>query len=452
MKTRHLALCFILSSLLSGACTFRDRSYAALEEATAYLNKGWYQRALGSYTKILKSQPDSAAAHYGRGKALEGLGKNAEACEEIQSALKIDSANADYFIELGNTFKSRHLPQNAVEAYNQALKIKPDLVSPLTNRGTAYLDLKEYALARDDLTHAIKLNPHDPSYFALRGNANIGLKDYKQALTDYSEALKLSPDWPDYLCCKAITESLLKQYLSAIQDFEACLAKNPKHGRALNGLAATCMLTGNYPRAITCYTKAIKELPREQMTYLMRGNAYFALGKYDEALADYDSALRVDPDDPSPAIHRGICKLAKQRPLSATGDFEEWFERSHFEGRNVGLVAAFCHVAYELANNQRNADLILSQAENHCPVDSWDYRVVLYLQGRMAAVDFFNQLNQRPVEESTWTYCALGLDAIAGGRKAEARKYLEWVVKNGSRADQTWKLAELYLSNLRQKD
>ncbi len=84
----------------------------------------------------------------------------------------------------------------AVDDFNEAVRIKPDLGEGYVNRGAAALGQHRYAESMVDLNKGIALGASEPAKaYYNRALAYEGLDDAKAAYFDYQKALELSPDW-----------------------------------------------------------------------------------------------------------------------------------------------------------------------------------------------------------------------------------------------------------------
>ena len=84
----------------------------------------------------------------------------------------------------------------AIEEYNKAIKLNPNLAGAYNNRGFAYHNLKEYEKAIKDYNKAIELNPNLTDAYNNRGVAYYNLEEYEKAIKDYNKAIELDPNLP----------------------------------------------------------------------------------------------------------------------------------------------------------------------------------------------------------------------------------------------------------------
>jgi tetratricopeptide (TPR) repeat protein len=87
--------------------------------------------------------------------------------------------------------------QAALNDFDQALRIEPELAEAIVDRGAALLAGGHDAEAVAEITRGLVLNPTQPekAYYN-RALAEERLGDVKSAYFDYLKAADLKPDWP----------------------------------------------------------------------------------------------------------------------------------------------------------------------------------------------------------------------------------------------------------------
>jgi len=84
---------------------------------------------------------------------------------------------------------------DAIDHYNKAIGMRPDMHLPYCGRGLAYHHLGQYRRAMEDYNQALSLQPDYAEAYYNRGNAYDELGKYHQAIEDYNEAIRLKPDY-----------------------------------------------------------------------------------------------------------------------------------------------------------------------------------------------------------------------------------------------------------------
>jgi tetratricopeptide (TPR) repeat protein len=79
----------------------------------------------------------------------------------------------------------------AIEDYNEALRIAPDDANAHINRGIAYYNLGKYRRAIEDYDEALRLDPGDAIAYYNRGLAYENRGEHARAIMDFARALRL---------------------------------------------------------------------------------------------------------------------------------------------------------------------------------------------------------------------------------------------------------------------
>ena len=234
----------------------KDKADLLNARGSAYAGKG-------SYDLALKDQTDSAAASEnafakinaltGKGRALEGLGRPADAVAAYTEA--IGAAGTDYFAQL-----------NLIDTY--------------LYRGRLYASQGKTDLAKADFNSVIKLAP-----------------DFSQEAK--SELAKLSappatPKTAEQWAADGRRAANEKKWDEAIADFGECIklvAAPPCY--ALRGVVQG--LKGDTTASRADFDKAVSLAPNEPMIYFLRGQMNAQLGNKAAAVSDFRTVLKLVP-------------------------------------------------------------------------------------------------------------------------------------------------------------
>jgi len=101
---------------------------------------------------------------------------------------------AEYWVNLGYYYGVAGLYKDAIEAFKQAIRIKPDYADAHYNLGVAYGGLGMYKEEIKAYKQAIRIKPdHAGAHYNL-GVAYVGLGMYKEAVEAYKQAIRIKPD------------------------------------------------------------------------------------------------------------------------------------------------------------------------------------------------------------------------------------------------------------------
>ena len=165
--------------------------------------------------------------------ALPGLRAFGEATATYTAAAQrykprpVPQKTKEQCVDDGIAFYDAGKYKEAIEAYNNAIRLDPNYAIAYNNRGNTYDDLKEYAKAIEDYNRAIDLNPRLAEAYFNRGNTYRDLKEYTKAIEDYNRAIDLNPRYAYAYYGRGLIYYYLNDYQRAIQDFDYALQLDP---------------------------------------------------------------------------------------------------------------------------------------------------------------------------------------------------------------------------------
>ena len=211
--------------------------------------------------------------------------------------------------------------KEAINDYNEAIKLDPQSAHAYYNRGTAYYALKQYQDAINDYDEAIELNPQSANAYNNRGNLYCALKRYQEAVNDYNEVIKLNPQSADAYNNRGTVRSELQQYPEAINNYNKAIELNPQSANAYYNRGLAYSELQRYQEAINDYNKAIELDPQYADAYNNRGGAHHALGEYQKAINDCDKVIELNPQYANVYYNRGTAHLCLEQYQEALTDF-----------------------------------------------------------------------------------------------------------------------------------
>jgi tetratricopeptide (TPR) repeat protein len=174
---------------------------------------------------------------------------------------------ANEWFEEGRAFLNQSNYDDAILAFDKAIKLEPQYIDAWKGKGSAYLRQEEYAEAVKAFDKAIELDPQLPLVWSNKGYALLRLGRYDEALQAYDKAIELDPEY----------------------------------GGGWDGKGHVLCYQGKYDGAIQAYDKAIelyllaKEESLAANAWNSKGVAFSGLGRNDEAIKAYGEAIKLDP-------------------------------------------------------------------------------------------------------------------------------------------------------------
>ena len=179
---------------------------------------------------------------------------------------------AAFLIQDGNELFGRGRFEDAVAAYDSALRIDHDNRDALYNRGNALFSLRRFADALASYDEVLHLHPGDAKAHNNRGNALRELCRLHEALDSYDRALQSAAGYADdpgaaaralspseeaqrsddrartigTLCNRAVVLTDLRRPMEALETYARVLAINPDHVEAHFDSALCRLLAGDF--------------------------------------------------------------------------------------------------------------------------------------------------------------------------------------------------------------
>ncbi len=222
-------------------------------------------------------------------------------------------SDINQWIEYGNQLYRQKKFAAAEIAFEQAIKLQPDLLVSHYGRGLAVLeDRPEDALA--SFNQAIELVPKDSRanfyyLWSYQSQALSILGRYDQALSSILKAIELEPKDILLLNDRANILMGLGKYAEVISIHDRIMAQDRKNrvwSMINRGIAK--FEIGDIKGAISDYDTSIKIDPRGWSTYHNRGNAKYKIGDNAGAINDYSQAINLNPNFAVTYAARGLVK------------------------------------------------------------------------------------------------------------------------------------------------
>ena len=218
------------------------------------------EREWRSVTDLL---PHWAAAWYGLGNVLDGLGKSGEALGCFQKALALKPGAVEARNGLGLALASQGKTSDAVREYQAALRQKPDFAEARVNLGLALAKEGKLNEAMSEYRAALRANSNSVAAHINLGNALAAQND-REALAHYADAARLKPDLAEahYLCGMELTKA------------------------------------GRFGEAIAPLQRAVQLQPNFAEGHFNLGVALAKQQRFREAAAEFEATLQLDPRNP----------------------------------------------------------------------------------------------------------------------------------------------------------
>jgi len=348
--TRDKALASLVKSLvmqgkfeavLAEAGNAPDDLPAALARGNAFLGLGKGEEAKQAFEAARKLSPDHPDA-------LIGLARHATLSRDVQLATRYadeatarNPANADAWQFKADLLRAQNKAEEALAAYEEALKIKPNAAPALIARAGIEIGMGKYDAARASLEAARKA-----------GSATI-IGIYTQALLEYREGKhaaaleqlqRILRSAPDHMPSQLLAGSA-HYALGATQQAEVHLKtyldNHPKDINARKLYAAVLLKNGDAKRAQAVASEALKDAPQDAQLLAIAGESSWQSKDLPAASDYFKKASAIAPQDAMIRASLGKTKLGQGDSDAAIAEFEKAYALDKKDQTGAALVLSY---------------------------------------------------------------------------------------------------------------
>ena len=134
-----------------------------------------------------------------------------------------------WYITQGILARNKGNYKAAIDFYNKAQQINPNIDLIYLNRGFAKVKIEDFQGALKDYNKAIEINPQFAEAYMNRGTLKGGFfEDYSGSINDLNKALSINPELADAYEGRGIAQLLIGKNEKACDDFKKALSFNNK--------------------------------------------------------------------------------------------------------------------------------------------------------------------------------------------------------------------------------
>jgi len=293
-----------------------------------------YTNSYNNYSRALQLMPGDPQALYGLGLNLLRQKNFKEAAEFMEKALASGLVSKEAFFELGSAYEELQAYgqaagyylkyvesqpdhvwngwfklaqayqknseiEKAIEAYRQALKLRPEDINSNYNLALLLTANKQYPEAEQAYKKLIELNSRDALFYY---NQIIQMYDqagqYEQALESVKKIIELNPKSEVAVYNLGIMYYKLNRFEEAAKTLNDCLALKSDYTSAWYNLGLVYSKLGRHQEAAEAFKKYTTLAPEDPSGWLNCGLEYMLLKNFEQALPYLEKSVQLKPDDP----------------------------------------------------------------------------------------------------------------------------------------------------------
>lgn len=294
-------------------------------------SRGAYREAIDAYQKASARAVSNGDLFYWIAKSYLILNDtNGQLTASGQAIAKNTKNLGDAYYLQGDAYQKLRKYPEAIDAYNRALAIKPDIYELYGRMAEIYRSQGKFNHAIDISKRGLRMFPNDGSfytdlswYYSLADRA-------EDAVQAGLAGTKLLPD--KYLgytnLCRAYND--VNKPALAISACNTALRLNPNDGETLFYLGRAHDLAGkedeatkNYKRAVVGLAEYTQNNPDSADGFYLLGNAYFADKQRDRAVEAYLKALSLSPTFARARYNTGIIYALQKNKNGALEQYNQ---------------------------------------------------------------------------------------------------------------------------------
>jgi tetratricopeptide (TPR) repeat protein len=199
--------------------------------------------------------------------------------------------------DLGMVALKMLLFPDAIDAFNEVLKIKPDDAPALYALGRAKISTAKFDDAQQAFERYIQLRPSDASGHYALGITLQALQRASDARAEYEKSIALQPQQTESYLQLGLMDLDAGNLDAASEQFERVIKRAPWHTDALAGLGRVKFQQKQYAEASTLLEKAVASNPESREAHYYLGLADARLGKKEESEKELQTASRIEHDE-----------------------------------------------------------------------------------------------------------------------------------------------------------
>jgi len=263
------------------------------------------------------------------GQTLREKGLFKEAITELNSALTLDSTNADVVVAqiyatLAGVYEADGHFENAIPAMRLAVLRDPQNESYHFRYGLLLTDSHAPKAGIIRLQESLKQFPNSARLWLALGIAQFTYGENAESENSFKQSLALDPKAVPALAYLGVTYAERVQYEKAIGFFEQAIALNPQLATLHYLLADTILKSsdGDLTRAEKYLKRAIELDPKLAPAYVAWGKIYVRTNRYSEAVPLFERAVSLQPDLLEAHYQLGRVLMRLKRPEDANRELE----------------------------------------------------------------------------------------------------------------------------------
>jgi tetratricopeptide (TPR) repeat protein len=276
---------------------------------------------LALLNKQISDAPDNPDLYNKRAKYYSENKKFDEALSDINKALNLDSAKAEYFLTLSDIYFGTGKIKNCQAAIQKSINIDPEYTDGLLKMAELQLYFKEYTKTFEYINKALDVNKVNAKAYFMKGMTYKEMGDTGKAVSSFITAVDQDGDY--YHAYIQLGIIFATRHNKLAEDYyNNALKLNPKSIEALYGLGMYYQEIAEYNKAIAAYDSILTINPSYKQAHFNLGYIHLVyLRVYSQAIKHFTNAISCDPEYAEAYYNRGYSYELSGDVNSAKADY-----------------------------------------------------------------------------------------------------------------------------------
>lgn len=260
------------------------------------------QGALDTLAPLIDSNPPDALALVEFGRTLAAAGRDEDALQQFDAALKADPRVPGVHLETAMALQRLGRQQEAVPLFKLAIDEDPANEMALTNLGLALTMTGKGKEALEYFARALALNPKEAVVYKDLGVCHIQLSAFDEAIEDFRKALALDPSDPQLHYDLGLAYKFKDRTEEAVSELSKAGELDPKLQDPPYTLGILYMQLGRLDEAVVELRKALALRPENGDAWAILGSTLKQDSRLPEAAEALKKAIPLQPGQPGPRV------------------------------------------------------------------------------------------------------------------------------------------------------
>jgi len=189
------------------------------------------------WTNAINIQPDLHVGFHNRGLYHAKNNSTTNALNDLNQAIRLAPAKANYYNSRGKVYVSRNEPYLALSDYSKAIELTTDEAMFYNHRSVAYSMIGKYSEGLQDVNQALALDPNYADAYLNRALIFAYMHQFDDALQDNLSYLEMHPSAQEIWVEAGMNARMTGNNTSADQYLKRALSLKPNDSNALEELA-----------------------------------------------------------------------------------------------------------------------------------------------------------------------------------------------------------------------